>query len=78
MLQRPLESAWGAVVPGLLVAGLVYMDLSFSQWRALMVMGLVVATAMLYHRRLRHYVLLPSGIAFASGLALVLMNAGMR
>ncbi|WP_435947118.1 DUF1435 domain-containing protein [Dryocola sp. BD586] len=78
MLQRQLESAWGAIVPGLIVAALVYMDLSFSQWRALVVLGLVASTAMLYHRRLRHYVLLPSGVAFASGLALVMMNAGMR
>ncbi len=78
MLQRPLESAWGTLVPGLIVAGLVYMDLSFSQWRALMVLGLVASTAMLFHGRLRHYVLLPSGIAFASGLALVMMNTGMR
>lgn len=78
MLQRHLESAWGALVPGLIVAGLVYMDLSFSQWRALMVLGLVASTTMLFHRRLRHYVLLPSGIAFASGVALVMMNTGMR
>ncbi|RKQ40014.1 DUF1435 domain-containing protein [Enterobacter sp. R1(2018)] len=78
MLQRQLESAWGAIVPGLIVAALAYMDLSFSQWRALVVLGLVAATAMLYHKRLRHYVLLPSGVAFASGLALVMMNLGMR
>lgn len=74
MLQRSLESAWGVVVPGLIVAALVYMDLSFSQWRVLVVLGLVASTVMLYHRRLRHYVLLPSGVAFASGLVLVMMN----
>ncbi|NIY48158.1 DUF1435 domain-containing protein [Cedecea colo] len=77
MLQRQLESVWGALVPGPIVAGLVYMDLSFSQWRALMVLGLVASTTMLFHRRLRHYVLLPSGIVFASGLALVMLNTGM-
>lgn len=74
MLQRSLESAWGVVVPGLIVVALTYWDLSFSQWRALVVLGLVASTVMLYHKRLRHYVLLPSGIAFASGLVLVMMN----
>lgn len=78
MLQQRLESAWGIVVPGLIVAALAYMDLSFTQWRVLMVLGLVAATAMLYHKRLRHFVLLPSGVAFASGLALVMMNFGMK
>ncbi|WP_435955362.1 DUF1435 domain-containing protein [Dryocola sp. BD626] len=77
MLQRQLGSAWGIVVPGLLVAVLAYADLSFSQWRVLVVLGLVASTAMLYHKRLRHFVLLPSGIAFASGLALVMMNLGV-
>ncbi|WP_435928988.1 DUF1435 domain-containing protein [Dryocola sp. BD613] len=78
MLQRRLESAWGMVVAGVIVAALAYTDLSFSQWRVLMVLGLVASAAMLFHRRLRHYVLLPSGIAFASGLALVIMNMAMR
>ncbi|MCT4705342.1 DUF1435 domain-containing protein [Enterobacteriaceae bacterium H11S18] len=74
MLHRQLESAWGVIVPGLIVAALVWMDLSFSQWRVLVVLGLVASAGMLYHKRLRHYVLLPSGIAFASGIALVMMN----
>ncbi|MCT4701893.1 DUF1435 domain-containing protein [Enterobacteriaceae bacterium H20N1] len=78
MLQRSLESAWGTIVPALIVAALVYMDLSFSQWRVLVALGLVASTAMLFHRRLRHYVLLPSCVAFASGLALVMMSSGMR
>ncbi|WP_202301388.1 DUF1435 domain-containing protein [Dryocola clanedunensis] len=78
MLHRQLESAWGMIVPGLIVAALVWMDLSFSQWRMLVVIGLLASSVMLYHKRLRHYVLLPSGIAFASGLALVIMNFGMK
>lgn len=76
MLQRQLESAWGVLIPGGVVAALLYLDLSFSQWRALIVLGLLVTTAMLYHKRLRHFVLLPSCVAFASGLALVMMNLG--
>ncbi|WP_455426813.1 DUF1435 domain-containing protein [Dryocola sp. LX212] len=74
MLHRQLGSAWGVIVPGLIVAVLIWMDLSFSQWRVLVVLGLVASAGMLYHKRLRHYVLLPSGIAFASGIALVMMT----
>ncbi|HKS35436.1 MAG TPA: DUF1435 family protein, partial [Enterobacteriaceae bacterium] len=36
--------------------------------------GLVLTPAMLYHRRLRHFVLLPSGIALIGGMMLVVMN----
>lgn len=78
MFQRQLESAWGAIASGPIVAALMYMDLSFSQWRILVTLGLIASAAMLYHRRLRHYVLLPSGVVLVGGLALVMMNLGMK
>ncbi|RJT19289.1 DUF1435 domain-containing protein [Buttiauxella izardii] len=74
MLQRQLESAWGVLIPGGIVAALLCLDLTFSQWRGLIVLGLLATTGMLYHKRLRHFVLLPSCVAVASGLALVMMN----
>ncbi|ENC1424238.1 DUF1435 family protein, partial [Escherichia coli] len=33
MLQRTLGSGWGVLLPGLLIAGLMYADLSPDQWR---------------------------------------------
>lgn len=74
ILQRRLESGWGVLIPGGIVAALLCLDLTFSEWRVLIVLGLLATTGMLYHKRLRHFVLLPSCVAFASGLALVMMN----
>ncbi len=63
MLQRTLGSGWGVLLPGLLIAGLMYADLSPDQWRIIILMGLVLTPVMLYHKQLRHYVLLPSCLA---------------
>lgn len=60
MLQRTLGSGWGVLLRGLLIAGLMYADLSPDQWRIVILMGLVLTSVMLYHKQLRHYVLLPS------------------
>ena len=40
MLQRTLGSGWGVLLPGLLIAGLMYADLSSDQWRIVILMGL--------------------------------------
>lgn len=54
MLQRTLGSGWGVLLPGLLIAGLMYADLSPDQWRIVILMGLVLTPVMLYHKQLRH------------------------
>ena len=74
MLHKRLESGWGIVVPGLLVTLLALNDLNFAQWRVVIVLALIATSLMLFHKRLRHFVLLPSCIAFASGLMLVALN----
>ena len=66
MLQRTLGSGWGVLLPGLLIAGLMYADLSPDQWR--------IVILMLYHKQLRHYILLPSCLALSAGIMLMLMN----
>ena len=38
MLQRTLGSGWGVLLPGLLIAGLMYADLSPDQWRIVILM----------------------------------------
>ncbi len=74
MLQRMLGSGWGVFLPGLLIAGLEYADLSPDQWRIVILVGLVLTPVMLYHKQLRHYVLLPSCLALISGVMLMIMN----
>ena len=74
MVQRVLESGWGAILSGLVALGLAYADLSVDAWRAVIVPGLLLTPAMLYHKRLRHFVLLPSGIALIGGIMLVVMS----
>jgi len=74
MLQRALGSGWGLLLPGLIVIALAYADLSLNAWRVLIVLGLVLTPVMLYHKQLRHFVLLPSGIALVSGMMMLLMN----
>ena len=76
MLQRRLESGWSVMVAGLAVTLFACLDLSFSQWRVLVVVGLLATALMLYHKKLRHFVLLPSCVAFAGGLMLIVMNFG--
>ena len=74
MLQRTLGSGWGVLLPGLLIAGLMYADLSPDQWRIVILMGLVLTSVMLYHKQLRHYVLLPSCLALIAAIMLMIMN----
>jgi len=74
MLQRRLEGGWSVMVAVLTVALLTLLELSFNQWRLLIVAGFLITTVMLYHKRLRHFVLLPSCVVLASGLLLITMN----
>ena len=74
MLQRTLGSGWGVLLPGLLIAGLMYADLSPDQWRIIILMALVLTPVMLYHKQLRHYVLLPSCLAIIACIILMIMN----
>ncbi|CCJ87182.1 hypothetical protein BN133_3559 [Cronobacter dublinensis 582] len=64
-------------MPGALVAMLAWNELSWAQWRVIIVLALLTTVGMLYHPRLRHYVLLPSCIAFASGLMLIVSHLHM-
>lgn len=74
MLQRTLGSAWGVLIPGLAIVALGFAGLSAEAWRGMVIIGLVLAGGMIWHRQLRHFVLLPSCVALASGLMLMMMN----
>jgi coenzyme F420-reducing hydrogenase delta subunit len=74
MLQRALGSGWGVLLPGIFIAGLAFTDLSVHAWKAMIVLGLLLTSLMLYHKRLRHFVLLPSCAAVIAGVVLMIMN----
>ncbi|HAT2780696.1 TPA: DUF1435 domain-containing protein [Citrobacter koseri] len=74
MLQRTLGSGWGILLPGIFITGLAFAGLSIDAWKVLIVLGLLLTSLMLYHKRLRHFVLLPSCVALISGIVLVMMN----
>jgi len=74
MLQRALGSVWGVLIPGVLLAGLGFVGLSVDTWRSLIALGLLLSCVVIWHRQLRHFVLLPSAFALISGMMLVMMN----
>ena len=74
MLRKTLCSGWGMLIPGLVIVLLSTMGLSVNVWRGMIVCGLLLSGAMIWHRRLRHFVLLPSCIALTGAMVLIIMN----
>lgn len=74
MLNRVLGSGWGVLLPGAILGGLMFADLSIDLWKAIIVSGLLMTSAMIWHKQLRHFVLLPSCIALVSGILVILMS----
>jgi hypothetical protein len=74
MLQRTLGSGWGMLLPGAVIAALGFADLSLDAWRGLVTLGLLMSAVMIWHRQLRHFVLLPSCVALVSGIMLITLN----
>jgi len=77
MLQRALGSGWAVLLPGLVVAVMAFADLSLEAWRVVIVIGLLLTPVMLYHKRLRHFILLPSGVALVGGIIMAMLNVKM-
>lgn len=74
MLSRALGSGWGVLLPGAVIAGLAYTDLSLMVWKVIIVSGLLISSAMIWHKQLRHFVLLPSCVAFVAGMWVIAMS----
>ncbi|MDQ4429399.1 DUF1435 domain-containing protein [Yokenella regensburgei] len=74
MLQRALGSGWGVLFPAVAIIVLGFAGLSVDAWRGMIVAGLLLTALMIWHRQLRHYVLLPSCVALISGMVLMMMN----
>ena len=76
MLGKRLDSGWGVLLPCALMPLITLLHLSFAEWRVVMVIALLATAVMLYHKRLRHYLLLPSCLALAGGMAAISINFG--
>lgn len=74
MLQRALGSGWGVLLPGILLTALAFVGLPAAAWRGIIVVGLLLTCAMLWHHRLRHFVLLPSALALTGGVILMVVD----
>ncbi|PKH25377.1 hypothetical protein CIG19_05960 [Enterobacterales bacterium CwR94] len=74
MLAKRLESGWAILLPGVGMTLLSLLDLSMTQWRALVVIALLSTVLMLFHQRLRHFMLLPSCVALAGGMTAIALN----
>lgn len=74
MLQRTLGSGWGVLLPGVIIAGLAFVDLSLSTWKMIIVAGLLITSGMLWHKQLRHFILLPSCVALTGGMIALMLS----
>jgi len=74
MLSRALGSGWGVILPGAMIAGLAFTDLSLAVWKLIIVSGLLMSSAMIWHKQLLHFVLLPSCVALIAGMWVLVMN----
>lgn len=74
ILGKRLTSGWGVLLPCALMPLLALTHMTLDQLRMLVVVALLATLVMLFHRTLRHYMLLPSFMALAGGLAAVTLN----
>ena len=72
-MGKHLSSAWGVLLPCALMPLLAFLDLNLSSLKAIIAIALLTTLAMLFHPRLRHYLLLPSCVALAGGLAVLMV-----
>lgn len=68
-MGKHLSSARGVLLPCAIMPLLVVLDINLLHLKAIIAIALLATLVMLPHRRLRHYLLLPSCVALAGGLA---------
>ena len=74
MLSRALGSGWGILLPAMIIATLAFVDLPMAVWKGIIVTGLLLTSVMIWHKTLRHFVLLPSCVALISGMLVLMMS----
>ncbi|UXD23530.1 hypothetical protein FORC065_0622 [Yersinia enterocolitica] len=62
------------LLPFTLLPVLGWADITVGQLRVLIVVAMLATVSMLYHTRLRHFLLLPSCLALLAGMVAVLMH----
>lgn len=73
-LGNRLASAWGVLLPCALMPFLAMIELDMTQLRILIVIAMLATLVMLFNSRWRHYLLLPSTMALAGGLAAISLH----
>ncbi len=73
-LGKRLSSGWGVLLPCALLPILALANLSLDHLKDLVIIAMLATLIMLFHSKLRHYLLLPSFVALAGGLAAVSVN----
>lgn len=68
-LGKQLSSAWGVLLPCAIMPLLAVLDINLMQLKVIIAIALLATLVMLLHHRLRPYLLLPSCMALAGGLA---------
>ncbi|AFR02050.1 membrane protein [Pectobacterium brasiliense] len=68
-MGKHLSSAWGVLLPCAIMPLLALLNLNLTHLKVIIAIALLATLVMLFHQRLRHYLLLPSCIALAGGLA---------
>ncbi|MFI8415063.1 DUF1435 domain-containing protein [Serratia sp. NPDC078593] len=73
-LGHRLASAWGVLLPCALMPLLALINLDMMQLRSMIIIAMLATLVMLFNSRWRHYLLLPSCLALAGGLAAVSLH----
>ncbi|EEP97795.1 hypothetical protein A9Q62_14205 [Yersinia ruckeri] len=73
-LLRRIASGWGALLLSACLPLLGWSSFSMTELRGIIVVAMLVTLLMLYHRRLRHFLLLPACLAMAGGVMAILMH----
>ncbi|RLM21728.1 hypothetical protein BIY29_13230 [Brenneria alni] len=68
-MGKHLSSGWGVLLPCAIMPLLAMLDLNLLHLKVIIAIALLATLVMLFHHRLRHYLLLPSCVALAGGLA---------
>nr|WP_113865792.1 DUF1435 domain-containing protein [Brenneria salicis]NMN92770.1 uncharacterized protein DUF1435 [Brenneria salicis ATCC 15712 = DSM 30166]RBP63747.1 uncharacterized protein DUF1435 [Brenneria salicis ATCC 15712 = DSM 30166]RLM31032.1 hypothetical protein BHG07_07460 [Brenneria salicis ATCC 15712 = DSM 30166] len=70
-MGKHLSSAWGVLLPCAIILLLAMQGLNLLHFKLIIAIALLATLFMLFHQRLRHFLLLPSCVALAGGLVVV-------
>lgn len=73
-LGKRLSSGWGVLLPCALLPLLAMANMTLGQLKILVIFAMLATLVMLLNNKLRHYMLLPSFVALAGGLAAISVN----